>query len=43
MLSLLVWLPIAGAVAVALLPRTVSKTAGLGVALATLEIGRAHV
>lgn len=39
MLSLLVWLPIAGAVAVALLPRTVSKTAGLGVALATLVVG----
>ncbi|GAA3524779.1 NADH-quinone oxidoreductase subunit M [Nocardioides daeguensis] len=39
LLSLLVWLPIAGAVAVALLPRTVSKTAGLGVALATLVVG----
>lgn len=39
LLSLLVWLPIAGAVAVALLPRTVSKTTGLGVALATLVVG----
>ncbi|WGY02676.1 NADH-quinone oxidoreductase subunit M [Nocardioides sp. QY071] len=39
LLSLLVWLPIAGAVAVAFLPRTVSKTAGLGVALATLVVG----
>jgi NADH-quinone oxidoreductase subunit M len=39
LLSLLVWLPILGAVAVALLPRTVSKTAGLGVALATLVVG----
>ena len=38
-LSLLVWLPIAGAVAVALLPRTLSKTVGLGVALATLVVG----
>ncbi len=39
MLSLLVWLPIVGAVAVALLPRTLSKTVGLGVALATLVVG----
>jgi len=39
MLSLLVWLPIAGALAVALLPRTLSKTVGLGVALATLVVG----
>ncbi|WGX96129.1 NADH-quinone oxidoreductase subunit M [Nocardioides sp. L-11A] len=39
MLSLLIWLPIAGAVAVALLPRTLSKTVGLGVALATLVVG----
>lgn len=38
-LSLLVWLPIAGAIAVALLPRSVSKVTGLGVALATLVIG----
>ncbi|WP_408897958.1 NADH-quinone oxidoreductase subunit M [Nocardioides sp. R1-1] len=41
MLSLLVWLPLAGAVAVALLPRTLSKTVGLGVALATLVVGAA--
>ncbi|WP_231123522.1 NADH-quinone oxidoreductase subunit M [Nocardioides sambongensis] len=38
-LSLLVWLPLAGALAVALLPRTISKTLGLGVALVTLLIG----
>ncbi|WP_377325015.1 NADH-quinone oxidoreductase subunit M [Pimelobacter simplex] len=38
-LSLLVWLPIAGAVAVALLPRHLAKVTGLGVALATLVIG----
>ncbi|GAA3655409.1 NADH-quinone oxidoreductase subunit M [Nocardioides ginsengisoli] len=38
-LSLLVWLPIAGAVAVALLPRSLSKVTGLGVALVTLAIG----
>jgi NADH-quinone oxidoreductase subunit M len=39
MLSLLIWLPIAGAVAVAFLPRELSKIAGLGVALVTLAIG----
>lgn len=38
MLSLLVWLPLLGAVAVALLPGTISKTLGLGVSLATLII-----
>ncbi len=38
-LSLLVWLPIAGAIAVALLPAAVSKVTGLGVALATLVLG----
>ncbi|HWJ68248.1 MAG TPA: NADH-quinone oxidoreductase subunit M [Nocardioides sp.] len=38
MLSLLVWLPIAGALAVALLPRSASKVTGLGVALATLVV-----
>ncbi len=35
-LSLLVWLPLVGAVAVALLPATLSKTVGLGTAGATL-------
>ncbi|MDQ6524655.1 NADH-quinone oxidoreductase subunit M [Nocardioides sp. LHD-245] len=39
MLSLLIWLPIAGALAVAFLPRNLSKTVGLGVALATLVVG----
>jgi NADH-quinone oxidoreductase subunit M len=39
MLSLLIWLPIAGAVAVAFLPRELSKISGLGVALVTLAIG----
>ncbi|MCR1783643.1 NADH-quinone oxidoreductase subunit M [Nocardioides carbamazepini] len=39
MLSLLIWLPLAGAIAVALLPRTLSKPVGLGVALATLVAG----
>ena len=39
MLSVLIWLPIAGAVAVALLPSAISKVAGLGVALATLVVG----
>ncbi|MCX6400342.1 MAG: NADH-quinone oxidoreductase subunit M [Propionibacteriales bacterium] len=38
-LSLLVWLPIAGAVAVALLPAAVSKVTGLGVTLITLVLG----
>ncbi|TYL44917.1 NADH-quinone oxidoreductase subunit M [Nocardioides sp. BGMRC 2183] len=38
-LSLLVWLPLVGAVAVALLPRTMSKTLGLAVTLATLLLG----
>lgn len=38
-LSLLVWLPLAGAIAVALLPRHLAKTVGLGVAGATLLIG----
>ena len=39
MLSLLVWLPIVGAVAVAFAPRSLSKTLGLGIALATLVVG----
>lgn len=39
MLSLLVWLPIVGALAVAFAPRSLSKTLGLGVALATLVVG----
>ena len=38
-LSLLVWLPLLGAVAVVLLPATVSKATGLGVSLATLVLG----
>jgi NADH-quinone oxidoreductase subunit M len=38
-LSVLIWLPIAGALAVAFLPRTLSKVTGLGVALATLVVG----
>ncbi len=38
LLSVLIWLPIAGAVAVALLPRHLSKVTGLGVALATLVL-----
>ncbi|MEQ6900582.1 NADH-quinone oxidoreductase subunit M [Nocardioides sp. YIM 152588] len=37
-LSLLIWLPLVGAVAVAFAPRTVAKTLGLGVALATLAV-----
>ena len=37
-LSVLIWLPIAGALAVAFLPRTLSKTVGLGVALATAVV-----
>ncbi|MBS4751975.1 NADH-quinone oxidoreductase subunit M [Nocardioides sp. zg-ZUI104] len=37
-LSLLVWLPVAGAVAVALLPARVAKATGLGVAGATLVV-----
>jgi NADH-quinone oxidoreductase subunit M len=39
LLSLLVWLPLAGALAVALLPGRLSKVIGLGVALATLVVG----
>jgi NADH-quinone oxidoreductase subunit M len=39
MLSVLIWLPLVGAVAVALAPRTLSKTLGMGVALATLVLG----
>ncbi len=39
MLSLLVWLPIAGALVVALAPRALSKTLGLGIALVTLVLG----
>jgi len=38
-LSLLVWLPVAGAVAVALLPKAQARVTGLVVALATLAIG----
>ncbi len=37
-LSLLVWLPLVGALAVALLPRTLSKATGLGITLATLAV-----
>ncbi|MFC5728939.1 MULTISPECIES: NADH-quinone oxidoreductase subunit M [Nocardioides] len=38
-LSVLVWLPLVGAVAVALMPSALSKVAGLGVAMATLGVG----
>ncbi|WP_322937696.1 NADH-quinone oxidoreductase subunit M [Nocardioides bizhenqiangii] len=39
MLSTLIWLPLAGAVVVALAPRSLSKLLGMGVALATLVVG----
>jgi NADH-quinone oxidoreductase subunit M len=39
MLSVLIWLPMAGAVAVAVAPRTMSKLLGMGVAVATLVVG----
>ncbi len=38
-LSLLIWLPVAGAVVVAVLPAASAKVAGLGIALATLVVG----
>ncbi|MDP3949776.1 NADH-quinone oxidoreductase subunit M [Microbacterium sp.] len=39
MLSTLVWLPLVGAVGVAVAPRSVSKMLGMGVAVATLVVG----
>ncbi len=38
MLSFLVWLPVVGALVVAFAPRSLSKTLGLGIALATLVV-----
>ncbi len=39
MLSTLIWLPLVGAVVVALAPRSLSKLLGMGVAAATLVVG----
>lgn len=39
MLSILIWLPIVGALVVTFAPRALSKTIGLGVALVTLVLG----
>ncbi|QSR24673.1 NADH-quinone oxidoreductase subunit M [Nocardioides aromaticivorans] len=38
MLSFLIWLPVVGAAVVAFAPRSLSKTLGLGIALATLVV-----
>lgn len=39
MLSTLIWLPLAGAIVVAVAPRSLSKLLGMGVAAATLVVG----
>ena len=39
MLSTLIWLPLVGAIVVAVAPRSLSKLLGMGVAAATLVVG----